>query len=304
MYAGLSPYEALAIYAVISLHGLRCGSVVPAGRHARGAAGDGRRGGEARRRAPLRHDGRRGSSGAAAARSACTTADGERVAGRRGRADPGPAGRLPRAARAQPRRAAAAATRRRAGCCWPGRDGATPARRTTRSTSARPGGDVRGDPRRPAAERPVAAGQHPDDRPTRRWRRTAGRSTTCCSRRRTSTRRSTGRESGRLPGARAARRSRRAATPASATGIEVEHVTTPLDWAARGHGARHAVRGGAHVRPDRAVPAAQPVGARTSSSPGRARMPGVGVPMVLICGRLAAERILGPDPSYRSRAWL
>ena len=30
--------------------------------------------------------------------------------------------------------------------------------------------------------------------------------------------------------------------------------------------------------------------------------PGVGVPMVLVSGRLAAERILGPDPLYRSRA--
>ena len=38
-------------------------------------------------------------------------------------------------------------------------------------------------------------------------------------------------------------------------------------------------------------------GARTSSSPGRARSPGVGVPMVLISGRLAAERITGPDPT-------
>jgi hypothetical protein len=24
---------------------------------------------------------------------------------------------------------------------------------------------------------------------------------------------------------------------------------------------------------------------------------------VLVSGRLAAERVLGPDPSYRSRAW-
>ena len=37
--------------------------------------------------------------------------------------------------------------------------------------------------RRPADERPVAAGHQPDPRPTRRSRRRHGRSTTCCSRR-------------------------------------------------------------------------------------------------------------------------
>ncbi|MBC7560969.1 MAG: hypothetical protein H7270_16845, partial [Dermatophilaceae bacterium] len=30
---------------------------------------------------------------------------------------------------------------------------------------------------------------------------------------------------------------------------------------------------------------------------------GVGVPMVLISGRLAAERLTGHDPAYRSLAW-
>ena len=92
--------------------------------------------------------------------------------------------------------------------------------------------------------------------------------------------------------------------PGFGDGIEVAQMTTPLDWAARGMERGHAVRGGAHVRADRAVPAARTCGARTSCSPGRARSPGVGVPMVLISGRLAAERILGPDPAYRSRAWL
>ena len=37
---------------------------------------------------------------------------------------------------------------------------------------------------------------------------------------------------------------------------------------------------------------------------GSGTVPGVGVPMVLVSGRLAAERIIGPDPAYRSRAWL
>jgi phytoene desaturase len=36
---------------------------------------------------------------------------------------------------------------------------------------------------------------------------------------------------------------------------------------------------------------------------GSGTRPGVGVPMVLISGRLAAERITGPDPGYRSRAY-
>jgi phytoene desaturase len=36
---------------------------------------------------------------------------------------------------------------------------------------------------------------------------------------------------------------------------------------------------------------------------GSGTRPGVGVPMVLISGRLAAERITGPDPAYRSRAY-
>ena len=35
---------------------------------------------------------------------------------------------------------------------------------------------------------------------------------------------------------------------------------------------------------------------------GSGTQPGVGVPMVLISGRLAAERILGKDKTYRSRA--
>jgi phytoene desaturase len=36
---------------------------------------------------------------------------------------------------------------------------------------------------------------------------------------------------------------------------------------------------------------------------GSGTVPGVGVPSVLISGRLAAERITGPDRRYRSRAW-
>jgi phytoene desaturase len=85
-------------------------------------------------------------------------------------------------------------------------------------------------------------------------------------------------------------------------GIEVSHTTTPLDWAARGmaagtpFAAAHSFGQTGPFRPrnlwgDNVVFA------------GSGTQPGVGVPMVLISGRLAAERILGPDPTYRSRAW-
>jgi phytoene desaturase len=83
---------------------------------------------------------------------------------------------------------------------------------------------------------------------------------------------------------------------------EVEHVLTPVDWLARGL--------------DRGTPFAL---AHTFSQTGPFRprnrwgenvvlagsgtVPGVGVPMVLISGRLAAERITGPVPGYRSLAW-
>ena len=36
---------------------------------------------------------------------------------------------------------------------------------------------------------------------------------------------------------------------------------------------------------------------------GSGTQPGVGVPMVLLSGRLAAERVTGRDRQYRSRAW-
>jgi phytoene desaturase len=83
--------------------------------------------------------------------------------------------------------------------------------------------------------------------------------------------------------------------------IEVEDVTTPLDWQRRGM-ERGAPFASAHsflqtgpFRP----------GNRWGQNvvfTGSGTQPGVGVPMVLISGRLAAERITGPDPRYRSRA--
>ncbi|MGZ6793924.1 MAG: phytoene desaturase family protein, partial [Mycobacteriales bacterium] len=85
--------------------------------------------------------------------------------------------------------------------------------------------------------------------------------------------------------------------------LEVEHVTTPADWQARGM-ERGAPFASAHsfgqtgpFRPSNLAPKVDGV-----VFAGSGTQPGVGVPMVLISGRLAAERILGPDRAYRSRA--
>ncbi len=86
-------------------------------------------------------------------------------------------------------------------------------------------------------------------------------------------------------------------------GIEVEHVTTPADWQARGM-ERGAPFAAAHTffqtgpfRPANLAPSVENL-----VFTGSGTQPGVGVPMVLISGRLAAERVLGPDRAYRSRA--
>jgi phytoene desaturase len=86
-------------------------------------------------------------------------------------------------------------------------------------------------------------------------------------------------------------------------GIEVSDVTTPADWQARGM-ERGAPFASAHsffqtgsFRPSNLAPRVEGV-----VFAGSGTQPGVGVPMVLISGRLAAERILGRDVTYRSRA--
>jgi phytoene desaturase len=86
-------------------------------------------------------------------------------------------------------------------------------------------------------------------------------------------------------------------------GIEVEDVTTPADWQRRGM-ERGAPFASAHsffqtgpFRPANLAPTVDGV-----VFAGSGTQPGVGVPMVLISGRLAAERILGRDRAYRSRA--
>ena len=86
--------------------------------------------------------------------------------------------------------------------------------------------------------------------------------------------------------------------------IEVEDVTTPADWEARGmasgapFAAAHTFFQTGPFRPRNLAPKVEGV-----VFAGSGTQPGVGVPMVLISGRLAAERILGRDRAYRSRAW-
>ena len=80
-------------------------------------------------------------------------------------------------------------------------------------------------------------------------------------------------------------------------GIELEHVTTPLDWAASGlergapFAAAHSFGQTGPFRPSN-------IWGDNVVFTGSGTQPGVGVPMVLVSGRLAAERITGPDPSY------
>ncbi|HEY6745548.1 MAG TPA: phytoene desaturase family protein [Mycobacteriales bacterium] len=87
-------------------------------------------------------------------------------------------------------------------------------------------------------------------------------------------------------------------------GIEVERLVTPADWAASGlaagapFAAAHTV---AQTGPFRFP--TLPRAFENVVFAGSGTQPGVGVPMVLLSGRLAAERITGRDRQYRSRAW-
>jgi len=87
-----------------------------------------------------------------------------------------------------------------------------------------------------------------------------------------------------------------------ADGIEAEVLLTPADWAAQGmvagtpFAAAHTF---AQTGPFRSP---NHVGDNVVLA-GSGTVPGVGVPMVLVSGRLAAERLVGADPRRRSRAW-
>lgn len=84
--------------------------------------------------------------------------------------------------------------------------------------------------------------------------------------------------------------------------IEVEHITTPLEWQERGM-ERGAPFAAAHTFLQTGPFRPGNLWGENVVFTGSGTQPGVGVPMVLISGRLAAERILGKDSSYVSRAW-
>ena len=79
--------------------------------------------------------------------------------------------------------------------------------------------------------------------------------------------------------------------------IEVEHITTPQDWADRGmergapFAAAHSFLQTGPFRPSN-------LWGDNVVFTGSGTQPGVGVPMVLVSGRLAAERVTGPDRAY------
>ena len=80
--------------------------------------------------------------------------------------------------------------------------------------------------------------------------------------------------------------------------IEVEHLTTPLDWQARGM-ERGAPFAAAHTFGQTGPFRPGNLWGENVVFAGSGTQPGVGVPMVLVSGRLAAERILGPTASGR-----
>lgn len=83
--------------------------------------------------------------------------------------------------------------------------------------------------------------------------------------------------------------------------IEVEDITTPLEWEERGM-ERGAPFASAHSFLQTGPFRPGNLWGENVVFTGSGTQPGVGVPMVLVSGRLAAERVLGVDPMYRSRA--
>jgi phytoene desaturase len=84
--------------------------------------------------------------------------------------------------------------------------------------------------------------------------------------------------------------------------IDAELLITPADWARRGHGAGTPFAAAHTFGQTGPFRSGNTLGDNVVFA-GASTTPGVGVPMVLISGRLAAERLTGPDPAYRSLAW-
>lgn len=86
-----------------------------------------------------------------------------------------------------------------------------------------------------------------------------------------------------------------------ADSIELMHITTPQDWADRGM-ERGAPFAAAHSFFQTGPFRPRNTWGENVVFTGSGTQPGVGVPMVLVSGRLAAERVTGKDTKYRSRA--
>ena len=84
--------------------------------------------------------------------------------------------------------------------------------------------------------------------------------------------------------------------------IDAELLITPQDWADRGLGAGTPFAAAHTFGQTGPFRSPNTLGDNVVFA-GSSTTPGVGVPMVLISGRLAAERLTGPDPAYRSLAW-
>jgi phytoene desaturase len=83
--------------------------------------------------------------------------------------------------------------------------------------------------------------------------------------------------------------------------IDAEVLITPADWSMRGLGAGTPFAAAHTFSQTGPFRSANTFGDNVVFA-GSSTTPGVGVPMVLISGRLAAERLTGPDPTYRSLA--
>ena len=87
-----------------------------------------------------------------------------------------------------------------------------------------------------------------------------------------------------------------------AAAIDAEQLITPADWAERGLGAGTPFAAAHTFGQTGPFRSPNTLGDNVVFA-GSSTTPGVGVPMVLISGRLAAERLTGSDPAYRSLAW-